>query len=294
MNSVLNVNVSCFESYAGKTPKTVNLLTWLNANKYAKEVQALRMLKEKATRDQIKASLPAITVSGLFNPSRKAENLVKHSGLICIDIDAKGNEHITNFSALKQELFKIENVAYAGLSASGNGFFLIIPITYPNQHQAHFKSIEKDLARYGLNIDPAPKNVASLRGYSWDSEALFRHDAKPYFRYFKPLLPKVRKTSKIAKLNAVKPPVKDTKSQVEQAIQRLTQNRTDITGSEPTWFRIACAFANEFGEWGRDYFHQVSQFHPEYDACKTDRKFDHALKGQFLQIGIGTFFGMVG
>lgn len=290
MKSVLDVKVSCFESYAGKTPKTVNLLTWLNAGKYAKAIQKLRQLKEKAARDQIKASLPAITVSGLFNPSRKAENLVKHSGLICIDIDAKGNEHITNFSALKQELFKIENVAYAGLSASGNGFFLIIPITYPKQHQAHFRAIEKDLARYGLNIDPAPKNVASLRGYSWDNQALFRHDAKPYFRYFQPNLPKVHKTRKT---NTVKPAFNDTKSRVEQAIRRLTQNRIDITHSEPTWFRIACAFANEFGEWGRGYFHEVSQFHPEYDAGKTDRKFDHALKGQFRQIGIGTFLGMV-
>lgn len=294
MNSVLNVEVSCFESYSGKTPRKVNLLTWLRSEKYAKEIQDLRQLEEKAMRDQIKASLPAITVSGLFNPSRKAENMVKHSGLICIDIDAKGNEHISNFTALKQELFKIENVAYAGLSASGNGFFLIIPITYPNQHQAHFKAIEKDLARYGLNIDPAPKNVASLRGYSWDSEALFRHDAKPYFRYLKPPLPKVRKTRKTHKANTAKPAFNNTQNRVEQAIQRLTQNRTDITVSEPTWFRIACAFANEFGEQGRGYFHEVSQFHPEYDACKTDRKFDHALNGQFWQIGIGTFFGMVG
>jgi len=40
----------------------------------------------------------------------------------------KGREHIANFLALKEQLFNIGNVAYAGLSASGKGFFLIIPI----------------------------------------------------------------------------------------------------------------------------------------------------------------------
>ena len=103
--------------------------------------------------------------------------------MICIDIDQKGNEHISNFSELKQELFKIKNVAYAGLSASGNGFFLIIPIAYPKRHKQHFNAIQDDLSAYGITIDAAPQNVASLRGYSFDENALFRHDAIPYRRW---------------------------------------------------------------------------------------------------------------
>jgi hypothetical protein len=116
-------------------PRPVNLLTvGCTSDKYAHQIQTLRSLEDKVRRDRIKASLPAITVSGSFHPSRKEEHLVKHSGLICIDIDLKGNEHIANFAALKEQLFHIENVAYAGLSASGKGFFLIIPIAYPKRH----------------------------------------------------------------------------------------------------------------------------------------------------------------
>jgi hypothetical protein len=130
MKSVLDIEVSCFRSYAGKEPRPVNLLHWLQSDKYAHQIQELRRLDDKDKRDKIKASLPAITVSGTFHPTRKEEHLVKHSGLVCIDIDWKGNEHISNFNSLKEQLFHIENVAYAGLSASGKGFFLIIPIAY--------------------------------------------------------------------------------------------------------------------------------------------------------------------
>ncbi len=156
------------------------------SDKYADQIQALRTLDDKAARDGIKASLPAIAVSGIFHPSRKEEHLVKHSGLICIYIDLKGNEHILNFTALKEQLFHIENVAYAGLSASGKGFFLIIPIAYPKRHKEQFAAIHRDFSGLGLAIDTAPKNVASLRGYSWDADALFRHQARPYRKWVKP------------------------------------------------------------------------------------------------------------
>ena len=186
MKSVLDVEVSCFKSYSGKEPKSVNLLTWLSSDKYADQIRELRTIENKDRRDEIKASLPAITVSGLFDPVRKEENLIKHSGLICIDIDPKGNEQIKNFGGLKEQLFNLKNVAYAGLSASGKGFFLIIPIAYPKRHKQHFRAIQRDFLSFGIIIDTAPQNVASLRGYSFDYNALFRHNALCYRKWAKP------------------------------------------------------------------------------------------------------------
>lgn len=290
MKSVLDVEVSCFSSYEGRHPKSVNLLTWLTSDKYAGKIRELRTLQDKAARDRIKATLPAITVSGIFDPVRKAENLVRHSGLICIDIDPKGNEQIANFAVLKAQLFNIENVAYAGLSASGKGFFLIIPIAYPKRHKEHFKAIERDLSGFGLMIDPAPQNVASLRGYSWDTDALFRHDAKPYRKWLS-ANPAEKKNVNTMRFTR-NPLAEGTQAKVERLVQKIVEGRIDITQNEPDWFRLACAFANEFGEGGREYFHTISQFHPGYERQEADRKFDHALKGGYRQIGIGTFFAM--
>ena len=291
MKSVLNVEVSCFRSYSGKTPKSVNLIKWLESDKYAKKIQALRKLKEKSARTKIKASLPAITVSGLFNPTRKEENLVQHSRLICIDVDLKGNEQISNYELLKEQLFNIENVAYAGLSASGNGFFLILPIEYPKFHKEHFAAIYQDFSNLGLAIDAAPKNVASLRGYSWDPDALFRHQATPYHKWVKQ---EDAEKKKVVQVKSFKASLgMDTKARVEQFIQQLVELRIDITQDEEDWWRLSCAFANEFGEEGRHYFHAISQFYPGYEHKEADKKFDNALKGKYRRIGIGTFFEKV-
>ena len=126
MKSVLDVEVSSFSSYHSKEPVNVNLLEWLQSNNHKTDIEKLRTVADKSQRDEIKATLPAITVSGVFHPTRKEENLKKHSRLICIDIDQKGNEAIENFGELKEQLFKMKNVAYASLSASGRGYFIII------------------------------------------------------------------------------------------------------------------------------------------------------------------------
>ena len=54
--SVLDVEVSCFASYQGKEPRSVNLLTWLHSDKYADEVLQLRCIQDKRERDRIKVS----------------------------------------------------------------------------------------------------------------------------------------------------------------------------------------------------------------------------------------------
>ena len=286
MNSVLNVEVSCFRSYSGKEPKSINLLTWLQSEKYKEEILQLRTLPEKEKRDRIKASLPAITVSGTFYPTRKAENLVKHSGLICIDIDPKGNEHISNYLELKEELIRIENVAYAGLSASGKGFFLIIPIAFPKKHKEHFQTLQEDFQRLGLEIDTAPQNVVSLRGYSYDPESFFRHDATPFKRWKNPHA--IEKN--IYPSHTFSHQHSSVQERVEKLILQLQERQIDITHEERIWWRLACAFANEFGEQGRSYFHAISLFHPRYKAREADRKYSYALIGRYKQITIGTFF----
>ncbi len=95
-DSILNISVSSFRDYNTPTnPRPVNLLQWLNSKKYANEVTAIRAEMDKTTRDAIKATLPAITPSGLFT-YRSARCSIKHLGFIQFDIDFKDNSHISN------------------------------------------------------------------------------------------------------------------------------------------------------------------------------------------------------
>jgi len=177
MDSILNIEISCFADYdTPANPKKVNLLAWLQSDKYRKEVELIRTTKEKTDRNELKAQLPAITPSGLFT-YRAEKNMIKHSGFIQFDIDEKGNEALTNYMELKNHICNIPNVAYCGLSVSGKGFWGLIPIAQPEKHKLHFKALEQAFKKHKITIDPSCKDVSRLRGYSYDPDGYFNHNA---------------------------------------------------------------------------------------------------------------------
>ncbi len=181
--SILSVTVSCFANYSTRNnPRDVNLLAWLKSSKYANEVEAIRQELDKQRRNKFKSALPAITPSGRFT-ERKEGGLVAHSGFIQFDIDLKENLHIKNYKDLKNEIAKIPNVAYCGLSVSGSGYWGLVPIAFPEKHKEHFQFMCNWFKKHGIIIDPAPSNVASLRGYSYDPNAYFNHNAETLRAY---------------------------------------------------------------------------------------------------------------
>ena len=285
MSSILNVEVSCFKNYkTTDNPKPVNILQWLCSAKYAKAVKQIRGTSDKNKRDQLKANLPAITPSGQFS-YRSKKDLIKHSGFIQFDIDGKDHTNIANFGALKTEISKIVNVAYVGLSVSGRGYWGLIPIKYPEKHMQHFKAMKKAFGALGMRLDDKPSHVASLRGYSYDPDGFYNHHAKPFELLYEPKLGSTQ-TRKMRTYRF------QTGSQnpVEKLIEKIQSGSIDITDGYDNWLRIGFAFSEEFGEAGREYFHAVSRFHPDYHPRKTDRQFSHCLRSGGNGITIATFY----
>jgi len=189
MKSILNIEVSCFGNYDTPTnPKQVNLLSWLQSDKYKDKVDRIRAIEDKTIRDELKATLPAITASGVFS-YRAKKNMLKHSGFIAIDIDFKGNETIGNFSELKTQICNIKNVAYCGLSVSGRGYWCLIPIAYPDKHEQHFKTLQWAFKLFGIKIDESCKDVSRLRGYSYDTDGYFNHNPELLYNFMEPETP---------------------------------------------------------------------------------------------------------
>ncbi len=189
MDSILNIEVSRFDNYdTPYNPVNVNLLSWLQSDEYKDKVAVIRAIEDKKERDELKKILPGITVSGLFS-YRAIKHLQKHSGFIAIDIDFKGNENIGNFSELKTPLCNIIHVAYCGLSVSGHGYWCLLPIAYPEKHKLHFKALEdKFKKKYGIQIDKACIDVSRLRGYSYDPEGYFNHNAIVFKKCKEPVI----------------------------------------------------------------------------------------------------------
>lgn len=185
INSVLNITCSKANNKESM-PVDCNLLDELKSNQYEQQQQEVRNERDPVKQDLLKMKMPVLLPSGIFKGAKGAKNLVKHSGVIAIDIDFKDNQHITNFKDLKSEISKIPNVAYCGLSVRGKGYFLIIPIAYTDKHTLHFTFIESFFKNKGLVIDQTCINVNRLRYYSYDPEAYFNHAAKPLQSYYKP------------------------------------------------------------------------------------------------------------
>jgi hypothetical protein len=179
LKSVLDVECSMFYRVTDTTPKSVNLLQWLKDTTYLPQQNQVRAIADTEKQKEAKVKLmPGITPSGIFS-KRGNSHLLKHTGLIAIDIDKKDNPDVEDFAALRNQLSKIPCVAYAALSVSGNGCWLLIPIAYPERHKEHFEFLEELFRKtLGLIIDDACKDVARLRFYSHDRGGRFNHKAK--------------------------------------------------------------------------------------------------------------------
>jgi len=127
-------------------------------------VKKIRAEKRKQERNELKKQLPAICFSGMFN-KRTDENLVEHSGLICLDFDGYTNQK--DLLQEKEVLSKNKYVYSVFISPSGNGLKVLIKIPAdPSNHVNYFNSLEK----YFNNpyFDKTSKNLSRVCYESYD------------------------------------------------------------------------------------------------------------------------------
>lgn len=245
-------------------------------------INELRSCNDAHRRKQIKLSLPQATISGVFAPTRSADNLVKHSGLICVDIDRKDNLHISNFDTLLEDVIcHIEEVMYAAHSVSGNGYILIIPLKYPARHKAQFEQLVREFGDMGINIDRACGDVCRLRCQSYDWHQYINLNAKSFAGLYtepKPVRPQFNYGFGGA----------DEEEKVARICREIEHRHIDLTATYDDWMKIGAALSN-LGESGRQWFHLCSSQNDGYNATDCDRKFTNLLRST-KRIGLGTFF----
>lgn len=270
----IKVNISLFSSYTNPTPSCSipieGLFSSIVDEEFKNEVEAVRKEIDLDKKRQLKAALPAVTISGEFSKREKSA-LTTHSGFICIDIDGKENPTITDWPKLRNDLGAIKEVAFAALSVSGCGAFAVIPIAYPAKHGQHFDALRSDFASIGITIDKACRDVSRLRGITSDSGAIFNPNASTYCRIKEEPKPATNPTLHTK-------PTNGQGNDIERLIKEITSRAVDITQGYKAWFEVGCAIASEMGEAGRTYFHNLSQYNPTYKAGECDRQFSACLK----------------
>lgn len=303
--------VSLFKSFTDPRPVgEVDILHWLlePSHELLEVLDLIRKTDDKETRNAIKARLPAVTPSGLFEV-RRIDALIAHSGLICLDIDAEYNPEISDWDALKLRLPNLDHILYAGLSASGRGLFCLVPIADGKRHLQHFFALERDFREAGIVLDPSCKDVSRLRGFSHDVSAVVNFDARSYEKVSeasvtghrtaseRPLVrnpsPKTEQLREakepnpalrllqptdLARMAAVLEPRRPSKQRFLELLERIEAQRIDITTSYCDWFTVGCVIATLFGADGMSLFHRISVFYPRYDYDECERLFSEILK----------------
>ena len=272
--------VSVYNGVADNIGFTLPLADFLFTEKHKEEILELRKLDNKDARNSIKKRLPMSTISGTFSPTRRAENLQKHSGLICIDIDGDDNQSISDWENTKWQLAKLPQVGYISLSVSGNGLFLIIPLRFPNYHLQQFMQLQTDFEKMGIEIDKSCKDVSRMRCVSCDETPYINSNAVQYEGFFidKPAPRRCKGTFNYD----------ETMSRIAHCCKEIESRHIDLTANYESWVSICAALATQ-GENCRDFFHILSQQNPQYKERETDKKFDNLLK-QVSHTNIGKFF----
>ena len=278
--------VSWFANNKNSKPSGVTTISRLLKSKNAKTKSLIDEYR-KTDNKKIKDFLPCYTVSGTFD-TRKAQSIISHSGIVCIDIDEKDNLDVVNFSEVKKLIGQIPYVAYCGLSCSGKGYFVFIPIKYTDKHREQYESICDDFERCGITVDRQCSDPTRLRFASFDEEPYCNYEAEVYTRQKKKGVSVYENKNNTVQNFIPHKFSGNTEQKVQEVIRIIDKRGIDITGDYKQWIEIGAALANEFGERGRTFFHDVSRLCNSYHQNNADYQYTKCM--EMSSIHIGTFF----
>ena len=270
------MNINLFKRVKSKEPqKQITITDFIDAVRigmWKDGVERVRAELDKEMRKTLKESLiPAVTISGVTDKREKGTK-IQHNGFMAIDID---NVDSTNGVEKDQYTYACAK------SVSGTGFFLIIKVN-KERHLDSFRNMrDYYFKEYGLVIDEAPKNPASLRYVSYDPNIVVNEKSKtaPY---------KENKPKKVKGL-----PLVVSGEEIDKLITLCVQNNTNICESYEDYRNIGFALADKMGENGRHHFHTLASMSAKYKAKEADRQYSACLSGGNDGITINTLYWML-
>ena len=82
----------------------------------------------------------------------------------------------------------------------------------------------------------------------------------------------------------------DLSAEIDRVVQEIENRGIDIAPDYTMWVNVGFALADSLGEQGREFFHRISQLHPDYVPANTDNQFTHCLNGKGSGVTVATFF----
>lgn len=292
--NVLDVNVSYFEHIYDKKGTTINLYDYLTDtdkkyyNRYSQSIKRIQKAAEendKECKQELKRNLlGGVTISCITQNDKS--DIKEINNLICIDIDEADNSSLI-MQKVPSALKSLSCVAYASKSASGKGYYCIIPIKHTDKFKEHFYALERDFANMNIVIDTACKNVNRFRYYSIPCDCYINTNAETYTSL-------AEETKKIT--TNTNTDNKETKSidindkSIAEMVSYIDKNKLDITNTYTRWLSVTAAIANTYQEAGRTLYHSICKHYKAYNRYECDSKYSDLLVNSLSDISIATLF----
>lgn len=159
-------------------------LAGIRDGRWAAKVEAVRKAHQaggKDASDAPKKQLPGVTFSGKFS-YRSSAKIIKHSGLICADMDKLGDQ----VGAYKERFAADPHVIAVFVSPTETGLKAIFRCDPERPHKESFESLEHYVIKhFGIPPDEKCKDASRLCFVSHDPE-LFEADEAEVIPYLPP------------------------------------------------------------------------------------------------------------
>lgn len=313
MRSPLDLTVTLTDSVLRRNPadqRRVSLRSILLGDSFRQQVEKVRALPyHSSQQSDAKRNLPAFWLA-TFNGRIDKDHVENTLPIIALDFDRKDNsdsatgEMTPEFAAFKTLAETMPFVLYVGLSCSGEGYRVLVPIANADERDSHYVAAEQFFREYyGLHADPACKDVARAFYVS--------HDPSPYVNEQAGTFVHVRGDACLlspetaaAKTSAASKPAGTNHRRTathahfsddlfEKLIERTEASGAVAFDSYHSWVRAGIVLANNFGENGRELFHRLSSLSPKYDREECDTKYGQLLNFRSASCGNQATMGSI-
>ncbi|MFN8406974.1 MAG: BT4734/BF3469 family protein [Sphingobacteriaceae bacterium] len=250
----------------------------IRSEKYKEVIDRLRNSSDIHIRSVIKKNLDYFTFSGRFK-KRLTENLIEHSGIICLDFDDIDPEEY--FKYICEQPFALACFR----SPSGKGLKVLVKIQ-PNLHRQSFLALGQFFETASLVVDQSGKDVTracfvshdpnaylNLDSHLFTFDASIQENAKTLSSTEQVIDWEEKKTTGSHEFERLK-----NLKRVLFCVEQIEASKIDITDNDYD-DRLMVGFAlSTLGDDARELYHRAVQYNDAYEEKDADTKFNDALK----------------
>lgn len=181
------VKISEFGSVRSKQSQTISLQEYVNkvrSNTFKAQVEEYRRLAalpgHEAEAQRVKDGMPCIVPAGVCSGGHAVKNLVKHSGLLQIDMD----HTLLRTAEVCRLLCELPYVTVVHKSFSQNGVRAFVRVAAEDvmrNYEQLYAAVGEAVSRHAAhNYDSKCKILTQPSFYSWDADAYYNPDAETF------------------------------------------------------------------------------------------------------------------